>query len=214
MHDWPFVNSKENIESGCVEALQPFSYELIFADPAWTFATYSDKGLKKSPQAHYDCMTLDSIKKLPVNMLASENCCLFLWGTMPMLPQALEVMNAWGFVYKSAGVWHKRTKYGKTAFGPGYRVRCACEPFLLGFRGSPQNSRSHRNLIEGVVREHSRKPESSYEWCETYMPDARRCELFSRTPRPGWETWGNEAGKFNLEKEKKEGESQNEQTIS
>jgi N6-adenosine-specific RNA methylase IME4 len=141
-------------------------------------------------------MTIDDIKALPVKRLAAPDCCLFLWATFPMLPQALEVMASWGFEYRSGGVWHKRTRNGKTAFGTGYRVRSACEPFLLGFIGNPKNSRSERNLIEGEAREHSRKPESAYAWAERYLPDARRCELFGRQRRAGWEVWGNETNKF------------------
>jgi N6-adenosine-specific RNA methylase IME4 len=176
--------------------LVPMSYSLIVADPAWTFKTYSPKGWGKSAQRHYSCMTLDDIKALPVVHLAAPDCCLFLWATWPMLPQALEVMAAWGFAYRSGGVWHKRTSGGKTAFGTGYRTRSACEPFLLGFIGNPKNSRSERNLIEGEVREHSRKPESAYEWAERYLPGASRCELFARQRRIGWSCWGMETEKF------------------
>jgi N6-adenosine-specific RNA methylase IME4 len=105
-------------------------------------------------------------------------------------------MKAWGFRYVSGGAWLKRKQRGGVAFGPGYRVRSACEPWLLGIYGEPENSRSHRNFIDGLAAGHSVKPQEAYTWCETYMPGARRVELFSRTPRPGWDTWGNEAGKF------------------
>jgi len=184
MDDWPFGN------------LMPKSYTMIVVDPPWNFQTYSPKGWGKSAQRHYTCMTLDDIKALPVRQLAAPDSCLFLWATWPMLPQALETMVAWGFIFKSGGVWHKRTSNGKTAFGTGYRVRSACEPFLLGFVGSPRNSRAERNLIEGAVREHSRKPESAYAWAERYLPDVRRCELFARQKRAGWESWGDQNEHF------------------
>lgn len=185
MTTWPFG------------ALTPRAYGLIFADPAWTFKTYSPKGhLKKSAQAHYRCMSLDDIKALPVHQLAAPDAVLFLWATAPMLPQALDVMAAWGFRYVSMGTWHKRTRRGKTSFGTGYRVRSACEPWLLGTVGNPKNSRRHRNLIEGLVREHSRKPEEAYAWCESYLPEVRRADLFSRQTRPRWDCWGDETGVF------------------
>jgi N6-adenosine-specific RNA methylase IME4 len=184
MTDWKFGS------------LERHSYGLIMADPPWSFKTYSPKGHGKSPQRHYDCMEIDDIKSLPVNQLASPDCCLFLWATWPMITHAMDVMAAWGFVYKTGGVWHKKTSTGKTSFGTGYRIRSACEPFLLGFRGNPKNSRSERNVIEAEVREHSRKPDSAYEWCERYLPDIRRCELFSRQKRRGWEPFGNEVDKF------------------
>lgn len=182
--DWPFGD------------LEPSAYSLILADPPWSFKTFSPKGWGKSPQRHYTCMTLDDIKALPVGDLSASDCCLFLWATWPMLTQALETMAAWRFDYRSGGVWHKRTRSGKTAFGTGYRVRGACEPFLLGFIGNPHNSRSERNLIEGIVREHSRKPESAYAWAERYLQGARRCELFARQKRAGWESWGDQTGHF------------------
>lgn len=176
--------------------LQPMKYGLIMADPPWSFTNWSAKGEKKSAKAHYDCMNLNDIKALPVNHLAAGDCCLFLWATWPMLPQAMEVMRAWGFAYKTGGVWHKRTVTGKTAFGTGYRVRCASEPFLLGFLGNPANSRSERNVIDGLAREHSRKPEEAYAWAERYLPDVWRVELFSRAERLGWDSFGDEVGKF------------------
>lgn len=185
MSEWPFGN------------LRPLSFDFIMADPPWDFETWSEKGATKGGRAHYACMDLDAIRQLPVGMLARGDACLFLWACWPMLPQALDVMAAWGFRYASGGVWHKRTINGKTAFGTGYRVRCASEPFLLGYVGNPQNSKSERNVIEGLTREHSRKPEEAYAWAERYMPSAWRLELFSRTDRPGWATWGNETRKFN-----------------
>lgn len=187
MKSWPF------------EPLRPLSYDFIMADPPWRFETYSDKGATKGGAAHYQTMPLEEIRALPVSHLARGDCCLFLWGCWPMLPACLETMRIWGFDYRTGGVWHKRTARGKTAFGTGYRARCASEPWLLGFHGNPANSRSERNVFEGAVREHSRKPDEAYQWAERYMPGAWRVELFSRTDRPGWDAWGDEIGKFNEE---------------
>jgi N6-adenosine-specific RNA methylase IME4 len=185
MTDWAFA------------PLPPLSFDLIFADPPWSFKLYSAKGERKSAQAQYHCMDLDTIKALPVATLASPNAVLLLWATAPMLQEGLDTMRAWGFTYKSMGVWHKRTINGCTAFGTGYRLRSACEPFLLGVIGKPQTSRSHRNLIEGLARTHSRKPDAAYEWGETYMPGARRADLFARQVRPGWHAWGDQKDLYN-----------------
>lgn len=182
--DWPF------------NPLSPLVYSMIVVDPPWNFSLWSKKGEKKSAQAQYQTMSLDDLKALPVGHLARGDAALFLWATWPMLPQALEVMTAWEFQYVSGGVWHKKTKHGLTAFGTGYRLRSASEPWLLGTVGNPKTSRSHRNVIEGLAREHSRKPDEAYQWCESYMPHARRADLFSRQARPGWDSWGAEAGKF------------------
>jgi len=179
--------------------LRPFSYDFIMADPPWSFDNWSAAGEVKNAKAHYSCMTLEQIGALPVGHLAAPDACLFLWATWPLLPGAIGVMEAWGFRYTTGGAWHKRTVNGKTAFGTGYRVRCASEPFLLGFVGNPKTSRSERNLIEGLVQEHSRKPDVAYGWAERYMPGARRLELFSREDREGWDVFGDETGKFNEE---------------
>ncbi|MBN7764089.1 DNA methyltransferase [Nitratireductor aquibiodomus] len=184
LFDWPFGD------------INPHSFDLIMADPAWTFELRSGKGEGKSAQAQYRCQSLDEIKALPVLDLAAPDALLWLWATNPMLPQALEVLNAWGFTFKTAGAWGKTTVNGKLAFGTGYIFRSAHEPILIGTRGEPKTTKSVRSLIMGQAREHSRKPEEAYRAAEQLMPCARRIELFSRTNRPGWTVWGDEAGKF------------------
>lgn len=178
--------------------LRPLSYGLIMVDFPWRFANWSAKGEVKNPVAHYACMTLAEMKAFPVAELAAPDCLLWMWATNPMLPQAFEVMSALGFTFKTAGHWVKRTVHGKLAFGTGYVLRSAGEPFLIGTIGKPATSRSVRSVIEGPVREHSRKPDEAYAAAEALVPGAiRRADLFSREARPGWDTWGLEAGKFN-----------------
>lgn len=178
--------------------LPPGPFQFVMADPAWRFAVWSRKtGLRKSADKHYSTMTLDEVKALPVRSVADKDCMLWLWCTAPMLKEGIEVLEAWGFKYASMGVWHKRTVNGKTQFGTGYRLRSACEPFLIGTIGNPKNQRNVRNLVEGQVREHSRKPDEAYRAAELLMPHARRLDMFSRESRDGWVSWGAEAGKFN-----------------
>ena len=185
-------------------ALKMFGYDLIMADPPWRFDLWSAKGAAKAPQAHYACMALADIKALPVGDLARGDALLWLWATHPMLPQALEVMAAWGARYVTSGVWVKKTRTGKLAFGAGYRLRSASEPFLLGTWGNPETVPVVRTAIEGLAREHSRKPEEAFAEAERLMPRAFRCELFSRATRPGWDAWGAEAGKFDQQTDEKE----------
>lgn len=184
---WPFA------------PLLPYSFDFIMADPPWHMEMYSAAGETKSPQAKYSTMTIEQIAALPVADLASDNCLLWLWGTTPLLPQQLDIMRGWGFDYSTNGVWAKRTRHGKRHFGTGYGgFRNEHEHVLVGRIGSPQfDDRSIRSIIEGEVREHSRKPEAAYLAAERLMPRARRLELFSRTDRKGWTVWGDEAGKFN-----------------
>lgn len=178
--------------------LRPFGgFGLIMADPPWRFTNWSAAGEGKNPTAHYDCEPLDWIKALPVDALAAENCLLWLWATNPMLPQALDVMAAWGFTFKTAGHWAKRTRHGKLAFGTGYILRCAGEPFLIGTRGQPCiGAKNVRSVIEGPIREHSRKPDEAFSAAEALVPERLRIEVFSRENRLGWSSWGDEVGKL------------------
>lgn len=171
-------------------------YRLIMADPPWRFVTRSAKGVTaKGAGGQYACMSLDDIKGLPVADLAAADCVLWLWATNPLLPQAFDVVEAWGFTFKTAGHWVKTTKTGKLAFGTGYVLRSAGEPFLIATRGRPKTSRSVRSVVMAERREHSRKPDAAFD-AAAKLIDGPRVELFSRQPRPGWDTWGDEADKF------------------
>ncbi|WP_378952173.1 MT-A70 family methyltransferase [Mesorhizobium sp. ANAO-SY3R2] len=184
--NWPFGD------------LDPHSYDFIMADPPWAFGLRSKKGERKSAQAHYRCLPLDEIKAFPVQDLAAPNCLLWLWATNPMLPQQIETLQAWGFVFKTAGTWIKTTKNGHLAFGTGYILRGASEPYLIGTRGKPKvTAKNIRSAFLAPIREHSRKPDQAFSDAEKLMPSARRLELFSRTNRPGWSSWGDQVGKFN-----------------
>jgi N6-adenosine-specific RNA methylase IME4 len=194
-------------------ALKPFSYDFIMIDPPWPTKMRSEKGEAKSFARHYGAMSFDDIAALPVANLMARDCVVFLWCTWPhilyggdperhycdadaSISMVGRCIRQWGLRYVTGGGWEKLTVTGKQRIGTGYRVRSVMEPFLLCVTGSPQNSRSERNLIKGLAREHSRKPDEAFAWAERYMPEARRCELFSRQSRPGWDTWGLEAGKF------------------
>lgn len=169
-------------------------YDFIMADPPWRFELRSEAGEDKSPQAHYATMSLDDIAALPVADLAARDCLLWLWATAPLLPQQIAIAEAWGFEFKTSGVWVKTTVNAKIAFGTGYLLRNAHEPFIIATRGAPKTTRSVRSVVMGEVREHSRKPEAAYRAAEQLMPAARRASLFERVPRPGWDGWGNEYG--------------------
>lgn len=178
--------------------MSPFGYDVIMADPPWSFDNWSEGGNEKNAKNQYDCMPTAAICALPVGHLARGDCWIWLWATMPMLPDALRVMEAWGFRYITAGPWIKRGKSGKLAMGTGYVLRSCSEMFLLGKMGEPRTlNRSTRNVIEAPRREHSRKPDEAYAIAEKLFPAMRRADLFSRQSRPGWDAWGNESTKFN-----------------
>lgn len=178
--------------------LPPGPFGLIYADPPWSFSNFSAKGEKKNPKAHYDCMDVAAIEAMPVRTIADRDCVLAIWATFPMLPQALQVMDAWGFTYKTGGAWGKQSKTGKKLhFGTGYIFRSAAELLLIGTRGKPGvAARNVRNLWLAPVREHSRKPNQIVADLEALWPDAARLELFARSTRPGWHVWGNQTDKF------------------
>lgn len=184
-------------DGGPSPALPGGRFDFIMADPPWRFQTRSGKGVTaKGAGGQYRTMSLADIMAMPVSEIAAPDCLLWLWATNPMLPQAFEVLTAWGFQFKTAGHWMKTTRHGRMAFGTGYILRCAGEPFLIGTRGRPVTTRAVRSVIVGPVREHSRKPEQAFRAAEQLMPEARRVELFSRENRPGWSVWGDETGKF------------------
>lgn len=169
-------------------SLTPGAYGLIMADPPWRFETYSELGRGKSAEQHYSTMTIEDIAALPIADLAAPDCLLWLWATAPMLHEQMRLLACWGFKFKTSGVWVKQTTHGKIAFGTGYILRNAHEPFLIATRGKPTCTRSVRSTG------HSRKPAAAFAAAEALLPGARRVELFSRQNRPGWEAWGDQAG--------------------
>jgi len=183
------------------EAIPRQAYGLIVADPPWRFRNWSAKGERKSPQRHYACLSQRELEAWPVADLATPDAVLWLWATNPMLPQALALLAAWDFRFVTAGHWVKRTARGKLAFGTGYCLRAAGEPFLIGARGRPRYARTVRSVIEGPQRAHSRKPEEAYAAAAALVPSAeRRLELFGREERPGWDVFGNQIGIFEEDK--------------
>lgn len=167
------------------------------ADPAWDFSNWSEAGEEKNAKAQYDCMPTADIAALPVGHLAAGDCWLWLWATHPMLGDALQVLDAWGFKFVTSGVWVKRGESGRLAFGTGYVLRSASEPFLIGKIGDPKAySKSIRTVIEAPRRQHSRKPDQAYRACETLFGPGNRADLWSRQSRSGWKSWGWESTKF------------------
>jgi N6-adenosine-specific RNA methylase IME4 len=182
-------------------------FDVIYADPPWTFRTWSAEGKDRSPEKHYDCMSLADIRALPVSDIAADNCALFLWVTDPLLPEGLKLMEAWGFKFKTiAFVWAKLNKSAPPTLwtendfftGLGYWTRANPELCLLGTRGKPKRvSKSVRRLVVSPRREHSRKPDEIAEKIDDLMGrDTSKIELFARTARIGWTTWGNDVAKF------------------
>lgn len=182
------------------------AYRVVYADPPWSFATYSAKGKGRSADAHYDTLDLAGIKALPVAQWAAPDAVLLLWATDPCLPQALEVMAAWGFTYKTVGFyWAKLNAKAGGRFwfeerdfftGMGFWTRANPEPCLLGTRGKPKRLHGDvKKLVVAPRREHSRKPELVHERIERLV-EGPYLEMFARASRPGWDGWGDQSGLF------------------
>lgn len=164
-------------------------YGVILADPPWAFEPYSrETGMDRAADNHYPTMRLEDIKALKVP--AADDCVLFLWATAPMLPEALEVMAAWGFTYKSNCVWVKDKA------GTGYWFRSQHELLLVGTRGNipaPAPGTQYSSVIEAKVGAHSEKPDVFAEMIARMFPTLPAIELFARQRRLGWRAWGYEA---------------------
>jgi N6-adenosine-specific RNA methylase IME4 len=173
-------------------ALPDARFGVILADPEWRFETWSaETGMDRAADNHYPTSTLEAIKARPVHTIAADDCVLFLWATVPMLPQAIEVLAAWGFAYKSHVIWHKVGQQGT-----GYWFRNEHELLLVGTRGdlpAPIMGEQWSSVLSEAPGEHSAKPEGSFRLIEEYFPNLPKIELNARTARPGWTAWGLEA---------------------
>jgi len=181
---------KESALAGKITALPDKRYGVILADPEWRFETWSPAGkTMTAADNHYPTSGLDAIKARPVPAIAADDAVLFLWATVPMAPQAFEVMAAWGFRYVSSAVWVKDHA------GTGYWFRNRHELLLVGTRGNipaPAPGTQWESVIEAPVGKHSEKPERAYELIEAYFPHLPKIELNARACRAAWDSWGNE----------------------
>jgi len=169
-------------------------YDVILADPPWNFKTWSDRGKGRSAENHYPVMSINDIQELPVRKLCAENCALFLWVTWTHLRYAFDIMQAWGFIYRTdAWVWSKKNKSGTRFMGMGYYTRANTEICLLAVKGKmPVSRHDVLAFIDSPIRKHSQKPEVQYLKIEALYPDMKYLELFARKKRDGWDSWGNE----------------------
>ncbi|MDZ7894189.1 MAG: MT-A70 family methyltransferase [Sphingobium sp.] len=186
-------------------------YGCILADPPWAFQTYSGENMTphRCAEDHYRTMTLDQLKALPVGELAARDCALFMWIVGSHLAESIELAAAWGFAFKTdAFYWVKQRLFdadqmdwitgdvAEPRMGFGYWTRKQVEPCWLFTRGKPVRiSKGVRQVILEPRREHSRKPDDQYQRIEALV-GGPRLELFARNRRAGWDSWGNQVGKF------------------
>ena len=172
------------------------TYGTILADPPWRFSNRTGRVAPEYKKLHrYNSLAFSEISNLPVSQLASENSHLYLWVPNALIEQGLQVMQKWGFTYKTNIVWYKiRKDGGPDGRGVGFYFRNVTELVLFGVRGSIrtlQPGRRQVNLVATRKREHSRKPDELYDIVEKCSPGPY-LELFARHIRSGWDQWGNE----------------------
>ena len=153
----------------------------------------------RTADSHYETLTTAEICALPVPAVCAPDCSLFLWVPSCALPEGLRVIDAWGFQFKTvAFVWAKRTAKGLPFWGMGHWTRSGAELCLLATRGKPVRvGKNVHQVVESVVREHSRKPDEVRDRIVQLLGDLPRLELFAREQAPGgWVAWGDEVGVF------------------
>lgn len=169
------------------------TYDIIYADPPWSYRNKKSNGAANN---HYPTMSLKDICELPVSKIASEDCVLFMWATYPALQEALKVIEAWGFTYKTIGFqWVKLNKSGEGYFfGLGNWTRANSEACLIAVKGKPKRvNASISQLIVSPLERHSKKPAIVRQKIVDLMGgDLSKVELFARDCSQGWDSWGNE----------------------
>ena len=168
----------------------------ILADPPWVFTNRTGKIAPEHKRLHrYTTMTNEEVISLPVCEMAADKCHLYLWVPNALVTLGLQVMEAWGFTYKTNIIWYKvRKDGGPDRRGVGFYFRNVTEMVLFGIKGKVrtlQPGRTMPNIVISRKREHSRKPDELYEVIEQCSPGPY-LELFARAVRPGWSQWGNE----------------------
>jgi len=166
-------------------------YNVIYADPPWTYNDTCEDGAiqSKGAKEHYPTMTIKQLCNLDIQSLCVDDAILFLWVTSPLLEECFEVINSWGFKYKASFIWDKI----KHNLGHYNSVRH--EFLLLCTKGSftPENMKLYDSVVSiEKTKKHSEKPEIFYEMIETLYPSGKKIELFARNARKSWDSWGNE----------------------
>ena len=172
-------------------------YNIIYADPPWQYnfsAKLDNKKIHGCAEQHYNTLSLDELKLLPIKQMADINCALLLWVTFPKLQEGLELLKSWGFIYKTvAFTWVKIGNNGKPRKLLGFYTRSNAEICLLGIKGSMHRiDTGVSQVIFSKLQHHSKKPDETRIRIVKLFGDLPRIELFSRDIFDGWDNFGNE----------------------
>jgi N6-adenosine-specific RNA methylase IME4/ParB-like chromosome segregation protein Spo0J len=163
-------------------------YGVIYADPPWRYETFSENGMDRSADNHYPTMSMFDM--LALNVPAADDCVMFMWATVPMLPEALDLLHEWGFNYKSHICWVKDRQ------GTGYWTRNMHELLLIATKGkvpAPAMGTQPPSVLDLPLGKHSEKPALFADMISTLYPTTPKLEMFARVGRVGWDVIGNEA---------------------
>ena len=179
-------------------------YEIIYADPAWSFGDRLRSSKKKADgkmdyrelERHYNTMSIKEMCEIPVNNITADNSVLFMWTTDAHLESAMKVINAWGFKYKTIGfIWNKKTNKGNQVCFMGKWTMKGSEICLLATKGKAHSmieKHNVRQLVEAERQKHSKKPDEVRNRIVKLLGNRPRLEMFCRESKQGWDVWGNE----------------------
>lgn len=174
-------------------------YNIIYADPPWSFNSVKTGGsMKSGAAANYPTMTLDQMKKLDVAAICEKDCVLIMWYVSSQPQEALDLVKAWGFTVKSMNcfIWQKLTTNLMPHFGMGYWTRAGAECALIAVRGKPKSeNKAIRQVRAEMLGKHSEKPAVFRDEIVRLCGDLPRLEMFARCVPAGWDVWGNEVEK-------------------
>lgn len=160
-------------------------FKVIYADPPWRYSF--SKSDSRQIENQYPTMLTSEICALQVP--TAKDAVLYLWATAPKLLEALAVMKAWGFEYKTQAVWDKEK------IGMGFWFRGQHELLLVGTKGKfspPAQDKRTSSVYRYKRGKHSKKPDEIRDLISSWFPELPRLEMFCRNPAPGWSVWGNE----------------------
>jgi len=190
-----------NVPEDLLKSVGDRRFATVLADPPWQFQNHTGKMAPEHKRLwRYPTLSIETIKELPVSKIVEETAHLYLWVPNALLIEGLEVMEHWGFTYKTNIVWYKiRKDGGPDRRGVGFYFRNVTEILLFGVRGKSartlQPGRTQENIIVSRKREHSRKPDEQYVIIES-CSWGPFIELFARGRRHGWFVWGNQTDKY------------------
>lgn len=168
--------------------VSPDRYGIVMCDPPWRYEHV--KTTSRAIENQYPTMSLEEICDMPIDKKIDANAIMFMWATSPKLHESFDVLEAWGLNYRTCAIWDKEK------IGMGYYFRQQHELLLVATRGkaaAPIAGTQPSSVFSSPRGKHSEKPVEVYEAIEKMYPNHRKLEMFARSSRKDWESWGNQS---------------------